>query len=199
MEGTYQNVFLEAIDRTLKFKMELPNEDLGFLGKAQKAFSNTDNVKGVFTHVHRSLGGFTAEDLKGACIKYGILAKPYFENYLDTKAVLTVGYVIDNGTELYKFGDTEINNLIRRMPEKYTKAVVHVWLTLPSFEIIDLTYLESKRNLAGLPFNEEIGFSYVFESVENLYLKQRLVYCPMLVGVDSLFKLGLASLVNNEA
>lgn len=195
MDNTYKSLFSEAIERTVKFRMDLPNEDLGAIGKVNTLFGTPENIQEAFTHVYKSLGGFDSEEISGGCVKYSMLSKKHFEDYLNTKTVLTVGYIVDKGQEFFKFGEKEIQSLIDSQPEKYRRANFHVWLTLPGFEIIDLTYLETKRNVMGVPFNQETGFKYVFRNVEELYYKQSLVYCPLLVGEDSLFKMGIVSKV----
>jgi hypothetical protein len=200
MENAYQHLLAEAIVRNLKFGIDVPNDELRSLRtNSHTSFSTLDNIQGAFSHVYKSLGGFSSDDLKGNCIKYGIEAKSLFDEYLGITSVLTVGYVIDNGKEYYRFGEQGIERLINRMPEKNHKINAHVWLTLPTFEVLDLTYLETKQNLAGMPFTTETGFKYVFDSVVGVYFKHKLEYCPMLVGQDSLFKLGFASYQNVEA
>lgn len=195
MYNSYKNYFGEAIRRTATFKMDLPNEDLVNLGKDTNRYSTQENQIGVGQHIYKSLGGFTAEDITAQCLKYSRLSKPLIDEYLGIHTILTIGYVIDRGNERFKFGETDIINMMNQSPEKYSSKVanVHAWLTLPSFEIFDLTFRESKNAIANNPFNAERGFDFIFNSLESLYYKQQLAYVPMLVGNDCLFKLNLAA------
>lgn len=195
MYNSYKNYFGEAISRTAAFKMGLPNEDLVNLGKDTNRYSTHENQMGVGQHIYKSLGGFTAKDITAQCLKYSILSKPLIDEYLGIKTILTIGYVVDGGKERFKFGDIDIVNMMNKSPEKYSSkaANVHAWLTLPSFEIFDLTFRESKNDIANYPFNAERGFDFIFNSLDSLHSKQQLVYVPMLVGNDCLFKLNLAA------
>lgn len=194
MDDSYKRYFVEAVGRTAKFQINTPLEDLIRLGNHTEKYVTPENQTGVGLHIYKSLGGFTAEEITAQCIKYSMMSKPLIDEYLGIRTILTVGYVIDRGNEVFKFGENDIINMMNQSPEKYQNklANVHVWLTLPSFEIFDLTYRESKNTIANNPFNSERGFDFIFNSLESLYYKQQLAYVPMLVGEDSIFKLGLA-------
>lgn len=194
MYDAYKNNFAKAVLRTADFRMDLPNEDLINFGRDNTNYAIPENQKGVGRHIYKSLGGFTAEDITGQCIKFSILSKPLIDGYLGIKTALTIGYVIDGGIERFKFGDSDIVKMMNQSPGKLLsqRANIHVWLTLPSFEIFDFAFRESKNAIANNPFNRERGFDFIFNSLESLYLKQQLFYVPMLVGNDCLFKLNLA-------
>ena len=199
-DDSYKTYFAEAVERTTRFQINTPIEDLKDFGKTTTSYVSPENQIGVGLHIYKSLGGFTADDITAQCIKYSLLSKPLIDEYLGIKTILTVGYIIDKGHELFKFRDSDIINMMNQTPEKHQnkKAGVHVWLTLPSFEIFDLTYRESKNAIANNPFNSERGFDFIFNSLESLYYKQQLAYVPMLVGEDSLFKLNLVKQLITE-
>lgn len=200
MDDSYTKYLVDAVIRTAKFQIAPPLEDLKNLGNVRVSYSTPENQIGVGLHIYKSLGGFTHEDIIAQCIKYSLFSKPLIDEYLGIRTILTVGYVIDKGNEVFKFGDSDIINMMNQTPEKHhnKKAGVHVWLTLPSLEIFDLTYRESNKTINNIPLNNERSFDFIFNSLESLYYKEQLVYVPMLVGEESLFKLNLVKQLSNE-
>lgn len=198
MNQAYQRDFRNAILRTGKFRMHAPFEDIVRFPTERRTFETKENKQGAFLHVHKSLDKFTSDDVTAQCIRYSLFSKPYFDEYLNAKTVITLGSLIDDGKEHFKFDDAYIYRRITSAANLENTANIHVWLTLPSFEIIDLTYLESKKNIAGKPFSKETCFEYIFSNAQSIYTDKDILYRPMLVGEDALAKMKFEVKIRTE-
>jgi|GEM_PF-5170865 len=195
MDSVYKSCFAEAIGRTAKYQIELSNEDIRSIWTHDRKYVTKENYTSVGQHIFNSIGANHAYHTAFECLKYSVLSKPLIDEYLGIKTLLTIGYIVENGREPYKFSEVDIINMIHRTPTKYfnQNACIHIWLTLPSFEIFDLTLLETKNTSNGNPFHKGRGYDYIFDSIENIFNRYKFTYMPMLIGVDSLVKLNLLS------
>ena len=116
------------------------------------------------------------------CIRVHYYMLPLIREFISQEAYITIGDVIDGGTPTYGTNQEYLNSILSH-PQIKDKIKVHVWITLSSSEIIDLTIIRGMY--VGKP---------EFELYENMYVIGRdihdlgLVYKPMIVGTDFLVK-----------
>lgn len=78
---------------------------------------------------------------KGHCLNIHTSIQPVLEIELGIKTVLTIGSININNGEAYKLENIR-NIIISSTNETNVYSLpIHAWLTLPSYEIVDLTIL----------------------------------------------------------
>ncbi|MBA3682818.1 MAG: hypothetical protein H0W73_16890 [Bacteroidetes bacterium] len=190
----YQQLFSESIFRTIESGITISQDELVKLRVSKKRYSQPESKAGLLKYMFSCLGNIKPDDINGNNGIQNILRfKPYLEDYLDTATTLTIGGVNYKGKLSIDFGTKEVRTLLYDLMPDYNKINVHVWLTLPTLEIIDLTFLEMQNNQRGLSFNNPREFEYIFDSLDNISYKESITYKPMLLGCDSLYKLDLVS------
>jgi hypothetical protein len=131
--------------------------------------------------IEAALAHLTTEALAAQCLAINRELEEPVSRSLGCEALLTLGW-LDDGTEegLYKFGDDHIKKLLDL---NYTlgQESHHAWLTLPSMEILDVTYhttgaVRSKNAPVGKYKYGAIIATHADEHPEGL------VYKPMIVG-----------------
>ncbi|MEO6301729.1 MAG: hypothetical protein ABIP51_01025 [Bacteroidia bacterium] len=192
MFDEYMNLFSGAVSRTAEHGFGMNEYGRLKLKPSKKKYSSPENKEGLLKHFFRCLGNVKAEDINSrSAIELLIIFKPYLEDYLDVSTMITIGGLDYKGIKTIQFGEKEIEALHYKIIPEYRSVNVHVWLTLPTTEIIDISYLEIVNNQRGLPFKSQAEFEYIFDKIDNIYMNEHFTYKPMLVGVDSLNKLNL--------
>ncbi len=192
MFDEYMNLFSEAVSRTTANGFDLPEQGDLKLKTMKKKFSTPETKAGVLKHFFQCMGNVKAEDISYSnSIEIVARFKPYLEDYLDTSSMLTIGGLNFKGINTIQFSEKEVEILFHKIIPDYRNVNVHAWLTLPTAEIIDISYLEICNNLRGLPFKNQKEFEYIFDKLDNIYINEHLTYKPVLVGIGSLKKLNL--------
>jgi len=102
--------------------------------------------------------GLEVRDLAVQCWRANMEIKPLLEDFFGTPLTLTFGAIETSpGTVRFQMDEKELRSLVRNGLDLASPALnLHAWLTFPSMEIIDITYLTSygvvndKPHLLGL-------------------------------------------------
>lgn len=126
-------------------------------------------------------GALSLADIAFQCARINWQMKPKFEEIIQDKILLTLGTVIFQGQSLWDIGNLDLNEL-------RTLGTYHVWWSLASGEIVDVTLMPSLVFQHGADPRHAVplaGFPQQFPQIE---------WIPKLVGdqlVRQLLNLGL--------
>ena len=76
--------------------------------------------------------------LSGGCVAVSSMLKPLIESMINDEVIITLGYIKCLGDRQFNASVAEFENA-RLKGIKKLKWETHVWLTLPSYEVIDFT------------------------------------------------------------
>lgn len=179
----YKDLFIDSIIRTKKHKLEL-NSPL--IDTREKYIQ-----PGVYEDINHLLCSAYPDYEKGIlafnCHKVSYFMKPILEKYFDTELYLTIGYISFSESTFFEINDNQITNLLTHKPKEVQyKIPFHVWLTLPSMEIIDLTFGQSfaKKSSEDIRMNQ-----FILKHPDKL--SGSMQYHPMIVGKDFLKSIGV--------
>lgn len=182
MKG-YKNLFIDAIKRTAIHKLELDTPLIDTLEQYIQV--------GVYEDITLLLNSEYPEFEKGIlafnCHKVSYSMKPILEKYFETELYLTIGYVSAGETTFFEVNESQITNLLIQKPKEVQETIpFHVWLTLPSMEIIDLTFGQSfaKKSTEDIPMNQ-----FLLRHPDQL--SGSMQYHPMIIGEDFLKSVGV--------
>lgn len=180
---SYSEEFLKALERTLRFNLAPPE---GVCETPTRIMNDkrVRNLNRVLTPVFDDITSY--EQMVGQCMPLHLKARPVLEEWLGCPVYYTIGW-IDDGTPngLYKFDDDMIADKLANGHQDNT-INIHAWLTLPSMEIIDLTFTTTISMLQG--HKDGRGRVLVKKADEIIGVS----YKPMLVGETFLFKTGIS-------
>ena len=179
----YKDHFIEAIERTYRLKISLDTPIIDS--------SETYIVPGVYEDLKRLLEtefpDFHSGSLAFNCHKVSYYMKSVLEKYFRTELYLTIGYFAVESKNSFYLDEEIIDTLFNKSYPIEDKGIpFHVWLTLPSLEIIDFTFGQS------FAFNSEEQIpldEFLFRHPDNLI--GSLKYVPVLIGEDFLSKIGV--------
>lgn len=192
----YEKELQTAIQKTVTEKYIIPLEAIKDLLK-YKPYLNQETyalLKSLFLMRFGEQDGLVdLSKIKGHCISIHLQMAEVIEKELNTKPVITIGYVNCFGIDMFKFNDIG-KDALRHNPDKdQTKIGIHTWLTLPSLEIVDFTFLadlhytnadENKKQL----LRKATSFDYNFGNADHLKENEGIIYHPVYVGKNVLMK-----------
>lgn len=115
-------------------------------------------------------------------------AKSYVEDLLQTKVYYTIGSLNMYGEPCFELTEEKIdaylgNDIFGKRPFK-----AHVWLTLPSMEIIDLT----QPTIHLIETEDFEGYASIRAEHTDDLQEKGMIYTPMLVGKQFMYEIGCA-------
>lgn len=180
MPYDYEREYTAACERTASLKLQAPV--LGHISPRQFSDQHCHRLAGLVSELVRDL---EAKDLVGQCFAVHLAAAPLIEKEFGVKAVPTFGWIKVADEELFHTDEQVLARyLIEGVPSRMMN--LHCWLTLSSFEIVDITISTS---IAIVNRTEE--------GVGNMLAKHwsRLTggveYHPQLVGEQYLERTGM--------
>jgi len=111
--------------------------------------------------------------------------KPFLEEYLSSDVYYTIGYLVKDKGRLYYLTDDMIESMLEEGFNN-DRIYIHVWLILPTMEILDFTFLTVYAELANKP--DRKGEFYMGKAEE---LNDDIFYYPVLIGDGFLRKYGV--------
>lgn len=169
----YESQFHNALIFSEQFGLDVPNWD----GVCEKIVtpSMEQNLANLMTRI---LGTPPRLDnLSGQCMQVHWSHMKEIKQIVGADACLTIGSVIsDDGDEWFTVSEDDVSGWVANGIDFTIPQKLHAWLTLPSMEIIDITFLPTfahaqhikdpaKRNLEFGPIakyaDDVTGFSYV--------------------------------------
>ncbi|MCM8531906.1 MAG: hypothetical protein NE330_12145 [Lentisphaeraceae bacterium] len=172
----YKDRFKEALLRTEAFDCIPPKVEF-----ENKRLLSKVNIQGIVD----SLGGITPDDLIVNCLEIHTrimepLKRTGIENYF------TIGYISVGDSKFFYNDEPQLQSLMNG--ECKSVVDIHAWLTLPSMEIIDLSFCTSYGSINN---DDRFIGRYTLSHADEL---QGIKYVPMIVGIDFLQKIGAAQL-----
>lgn len=152
----YSAAFMKAARRTRSLGLECstpPTTSHRYMADAEQL-----RRAGYVMRSYLADNDLEVSDLAVQCWRANMEIKPLLEEFFETTLTLTFGAIETSpGTVRFRMDEKELRNLIRNGLDLSSPALnLHAWLTFPSMEIIDITYLTSygvvndKPNLLGL-------------------------------------------------
>ncbi|NHQ86813.1 hypothetical protein HA050_11855 [Iodobacter sp. HSC-16F04] len=186
--GDYHRTFIEARERTINFGLEVDSisfKKQTFLSDMESASKLAQVLSEFFIE-----NNIRADDVAGQCWRINIFIKNFLEEHFGVPLVLTIGYIEDYPNfDYYKMTEAEIATLLNS-PMGHNgncAANLHVWLTLPSMEILDVSFMTSFGKVNNKP--ELIG-TVVYGPPEKLSTPN-FNYKPMVLGEHFINRVGL--------
>ncbi|HEQ3590680.1 TPA: hypothetical protein VGT17_005443 [Vibrio harveyi] len=174
----YLEEFELAIERSRRLKLS----DTHFKPLEAK-YCSEKNLESCLEFLNYKYNPLKVSDLVGQCLNIHTQLMKAVEHFYGVPPIFTIGSITFGGNTYFELTEDDITSIISdRSPS--VKANIHAWLTLPSLEILDFTFIstyESQTGESDLP-------KVVSQFAEDL--KPHIQYHPVLTGEESLEKLG---------
>lgn len=174
----YQDELKEAVSRS--HRLGISNQDISL---CSERYCSDERLMELISIIDETYGGISMERLLGKCAQVHFDFLGDIRRIFHPEALFTVGYVCSGENEYFKFGESDIENWLKNGINP-NKMNLHAWVTLPSLEIIDLTF---SATFAYVNKINEFGIA-ITKHVSEL---NGMSYHPMLVGEEAVFKLGV--------
>jgi len=176
----YLQQFREAINRTAN--KNLATQHLAI--ETEKQFL-TSEVKQKLQHFLEN-SGINPEILYLNTFQFVYEAKSYLEDLLQTKVYYTIGSLNICGEPCFKLTEERIDDHLKtNILEKKYSFNGHVWLTLSTMEIIDLTY----PTIDLIETDNLEGYAPIIAKHSDDLQKNGIAYKPMLVGKEFMYEI----------
>ncbi|MHB8390050.1 MAG: hypothetical protein ACYDBH_10765 [Acidobacteriaceae bacterium] len=193
----YDSEFLEAIDFSMQRSLKLPEwvpklrEKLRSGGEAPAPIIGASQADRIANAIYQFTGDPPRLDaLAGQCLGVHWSFQKCIGNIVGVDPVLTVGGVEqDDGHSPFKFSREQFDDWSNNGVQQLFNLKIHAWLTLPSLEIIDMTFVASLFAAKGAktwPYPQHEPF--FAQSWQNF---KGITYKPVAAGADILDKLHL--------
>jgi len=171
----YRQDFLKAIKRTNELGYTSDPCDL-----SEKRYLNEHSIMGIGALLGTALNIDNYDKLYRTCIPIHYKLQPYVNELLGVEATLTLGSLKVYDHYFFKMDEQEITSLVAQSKVTFN---LHAWLTLPSMEIIDVTF----NTTYGVhnDIQECLG-GLITKHPDDLILEMS--YEPVLIGERDLIK-----------
>lgn len=176
----YKSIFNEAYERSLKFKLNPPK-----IRYSNDTFLGDFFINEIDNLLERWIGNVDFDKQRDNCMGFHLGVKPFLEGYLSSDVYYTIGYLVKDKGRLYYLTDDMIESMLEKGFNN-DRIYIHVWLTLPTMEILDFTFLTVYAELANKP--DRKGEFYMGKAEE---LNDDIFYYPVLIGDGFLRKYGV--------
>ena len=181
---SYEAELDEAIARTKLWGLACPDVSFNIQRYLTPAF-----IERIVKSAQRVTGHLRPSDIVGQCFAVHHFIKDAIEEDLGVPLLYTIGYV-SFGSETAFYTDLpELKALLSR-GQISGPLRLHAWLTMPSHEILDLTFGTTFGAVHGI---KEIIGNATFLHPSELKGTQR--YRPQLVGTDYFHRIGAIAML----
>lgn len=163
MAYNFEKEFVNAVENTQNLGYQL--DFLGF--NHSRYFNNQDQVIDLFNKINNTLQKVAeikypplmkdrgiALSIIANCGPFHHFIKPIVEDHFNCKAYITLGYIsLDNDKYFHRI---DLDVLKKALQEKQFPKQHHIWLTLESGEIFDLTFGITYRSVNDPDFDKEL-------------------------------------------
>ncbi|WP_052502762.1 hypothetical protein [Halarcobacter anaerophilus] len=175
---SYETNFHKAISRTRRLGLNLPKIDF-----SEERYLTEDYQEYLFKNLVNEV--FNTNEIDAQCMSFNYRIREYFHEITDNNFMYTIGYVKYNDKLMFEQTEKSLKNMLNYGIQSIDGSInIHVWLTLPSMEIIDLTLATTLGKVWNKP--ELIGRLFTRHADEF----DGMQYIPLLVGDDFLRKTG---------
>ena len=178
----YAQEFMAACDRT---------ERLGMALSPLRLVVNKDcvDLSTLAPVLQFYFGRYRQEEMVGQAFAINTSLIPLLLDKVGIPFTLTMGWFDDHGKRPYEHGEELIEKLLKR--ESDTALMqglpLHVWLTSPAFEVLDVTL---PTTLAQVSQNPKLAGGILYLSNQNP--APEILYHPTIMGEEFLVKIGAA-------
>lgn len=179
----YMRAFKQAIRRTERIGLSVPPFE-----PRQGALLNEAALRDLAVATGDLVSRFGGDPriLAGQCLAMNVEFEELASEVLGIDAVFTIGAVRGTRGPMFGMPARKMTAIVRNGPAS-PLLNLHAWLTLPTYEIVDITLMTSMAVATG---RDELTGHIVADHPANL--RSDLRYRPTLVGTDFLFRTGLA-------
>lgn len=176
--------YLAAFYRTQQLELKEPHLNLSF-----KHLINAQTQDAFIKEIYRE--PLAMGDVFCKCIEFHLNEIPSVIKTFGVKPVLTTGYILHNGNALFKFPTSDLKAYLAG-EKSIDRLNLHVWLTLPSMEIIDLTLATTLAIVLANYFISHGSLpDFILGTPAALKRESNLIYKPVLVGHHFYEKIGV--------
>lgn len=175
----YEKRFLEALKRSKDWRLEPPC----FRGSKER-FASEQNQRIYEKVVSDHISHCQAEEVSQQCFAITLALKAPLEQALGVPLLVTLGYVELDGNNVFYTDTQELKMMINKgMPSPALN--LHAWLTLPSLEVIDITFGTTYGVVRNAPeFIGRMCFMHPDDMTPGMQ------YHPQLIGETYLKRIG---------
>lgn len=185
-----KSIFLNKTGYELEFSNAVKNTSKNGLG-SYESFKKTNErlltEKSVqeFQKQIKHLN-LTPNLLMAECLRIHCVLQPYVDKFYSVKSVITIGHIEKKvgGKDFYEPMEKRVSYLSQPL-DISKRTNIHVWLTLPTLEILDFTLPTTLAHNAGR-MDLEGGIIGLHGDEDNSHF-----YKPEFVGIEYLYKAGL--------
>jgi hypothetical protein len=185
-EVRYEAELEEAIQRTSQWGLACPAMSFN----TQRYLTN-DFIGQIVKSAQRVTRHLRPSDIVGQCFAVHHFIKDAIEDDLGVPLLYTIGYVSFGSEAVFHTNLDELKSMLHR-GRISGPLRLHAWLTMPTHEILDLTFGTTYGVVNGV--KEVIGNATFLHPGE---LKGTQRYRPQLVGTDYLHRIGAFAVLPN--
>jgi hypothetical protein len=176
----YRQEFIEAFERSSRLGLK---SETAVLFDDKRFFSSDEDEK--IQKVINEIGVQRLHELFSQCFLAHIKAKPIVEKHFGSRVYFTLGYITVGEYKLYYKSENDLEQMIQgNIVDESVN--LHAWLTLPTLEIIDLTFSTTYALVNNM--KDKVG-AIITKHVDDF--NEVMAYNPMLVGEEFLFRSGI--------
>lgn len=176
----YREEFITALERTRKFGLFTPP-----LAELDTERLLTDRAQGdLALIVNEHFADRYVSDIALQCLSINLQLRDILSDYFGKEVYYTIGDIgLENRRMYEQTEDSLLSMLENGAPGPSIN--LHAWITLPSMEIIDITFPTSYGQVNDI--KEMIGATVALHPSE---LTGGMSYHPMIIGEEFLYRLG---------
>lgn len=155
--GKYLDRFNQAILCTKEFNLNTPNIEIN----RNIRYLNEDSMERMVKYIQMKHPDSEISDISTKCFSYHLTLQKDINDFFRCQSIYTLGYVeFYDGKTYHKTSKKELYKLLQEDKQRRSVLNIHAWLTLPSMEILDFTFLttfwmliKAKRLIGGVILN----------------------------------------------
>jgi hypothetical protein len=175
--------YLQELNEAIERSKRLGIADKSFTPATNRYYSDK-KIESLIGTLSEKYGGLKPSHLIGKCLQVHFDILKDVTDIFGAEALFTLGYIFDGEQYFFQFNESDVTTWLHEKIDK-NNVKIHAWITLPSLEIIDLTFPLTYAKIAGL---EESPIAITKHADE---FTGGVKYHPVLVGEEALFKLGV--------
>lgn len=180
----YKKEFLEALDFTETILSKKPT-----VNPQNEKILTDDVMKNLLNTIKNEFGEINSKELLGNCLAANDAFFDIIKKCLGCEIYYTIGWLQEGDIPVFYTPESELKRYaehgISSLPS--LKLNLHVWLTLPTMEIIDITI----RTTYAQIFNKPEGIGGIIAGHPYELFKGEFQYHPQIIGVEYLRKIGV--------
>jgi hypothetical protein len=175
----YENEFNEALNRNRRFGLSVPD-----IVKPNVGRFITDKACAELPFFVKDKGLTQEEEVVLQCISFNFRLKEILSEYFKSPLYYTIGHVKINNDSMFEQSEKSLFTMLKNGITS-PSINLHVWLTLPSMEILDYTL----QTTYGRVNNDPRLIGNVIAQHPNDFTKS-MSFHPMIIGEEFMQKIG---------